>query len=129
MQADFAFQYISYVANVTFGTPPQHFLTYFETWGNGCWLESVDDSDCELYTNQSLCGGYGGFNETASTTVKKLDERFAYNDSGVMTEGDFVTDVLTIGGVTLSTMKMGIITNRIITASTNELSDQLRINC
>lgn len=129
MQADFAFQYISYVANVTFGTPPQQFLTYFETWGNGCWLESVDDSDCELYTNQSLCGGYGGFNETASTTVKKLDERFAYNDSGVMTEGDFVTDVLTIGGVTLSTMKMGIITNRIITASTNELSDQLRINC
>lgn len=88
----------------------------------------MDDSDCGLYTNRSLCGGYGGYNESISTTVKKLDDKFAYNDSGVMTEGDFVTDVLKIGGVILNSMKMGIVTNRIITSSTNELSDRPRIN-
>ncbi|KAJ5619685.1 hypothetical protein N7510_003669 [Penicillium lagena] len=121
LQANLASQYTSYVANMTFGTPPQHFLAYFETWGNGCWLESVDDSDCELYVDRSLCGGYGGYNLTASTTAQKLDERFAYNDSGTMTDGDFVTDVLKIGGVTVDTMKMGIVTNEIITANTLSL--------
>ncbi|KAJ6096122.1 hypothetical protein N7486_006868 [Penicillium sp. IBT 16267x] len=113
--------YISYVANLTFGTPPQHFLAYFETWGNGCWLEGVDDSDCELWVNRSSCGRYGGYNLTASTTAKKLDERFTYNDSGAMTDGDFVTDVLKIGNVTVDAMKMGIVTDPIITANTLSL--------
>jgi hypothetical protein len=33
-----------------------------------------------------------------STTAKKLDEIFVYDDSGSMIGGDFVNDVLTIGG-------------------------------
>ncbi|OQE14418.1 hypothetical protein PENFLA_c038G09363 [Penicillium flavigenum] len=118
---------ISYVANVTFGTPPQHFLAYLHTWGNGCWLKSVDNPDCGLYVNRSLCGGYGGYNMTTSTTAKKLDEIFVYDDSGSMMGGDFVNDVLTIGGVTMDTMKMGIVTeHRIIaildTANTSSTS-------
>lgn len=89
------FQYTSYVSNMTFGTPPQHFLAYFTTLGNGCWLKSVDNTSCGLYQDRSLCGGYGGYNLTASTTAQKLEE-FAYDDSGQMTNGDFVTDVLKI---------------------------------
>lgn len=54
---------------------------------------------------------------SASTTVKKLTEKFAYDDSGAMTNGDFVTDVLTMGGVTVDAMKMGVVTERMITAS------------
>lgn len=119
MQANLAFQYVYYVANVTFSTPPQNILAYFDTWGNGCWLDSVDNSDCDLYVDHSSCGGYGAYNLTASTTGKKLDEKFAYDDSGAMTTGDFVTDVLKIGGVKVDTMKMGIITEPMITASTS----------
>lgn len=100
---------MSYVANVTFGTPPQHFLTYIETWGNGCWLTGVDNYFCELYTDQSSCGGYGGYNLTASTTATKLDEKLAYNDHGDITNGDFVTDVLRIGNATIDAMKMGVV--------------------
>ncbi|KAJ5672197.1 hypothetical protein N7507_001324 [Penicillium longicatenatum] len=110
--------YISYVANVTFGTPPQNFLAYFDTWGNGCWLEGVDDSDCYLFGDRSSCGGYGGYNFTASTTAKMLDERFSYNDSGTITSGDYVTDVFRIGNVTVDTMKMGIVEDDEITANT-----------
>ncbi|CAI7574904.1 unnamed protein product [Penicillium discolor] len=113
--------YVSYVANVTFGTPPQNILAYFNTWGNGCWLDSVDSSDCDLYVDHSACGGYGAYNLTASTTGKKLDEKFAYDDSGTMTTGDFMTDVLRIGGVKVDTMKMGIVTERMITANTLSL--------
>ncbi|KGO76093.1 Peptidase A1 [Penicillium italicum] len=101
--------YVSYVGNVTFGTPPRNFLAYFNTWGNGCWLQSVDDSSCDMYVDQSLCGGYGAYNQTSSTTAKKLDEKFAYDDSGEMTTGDFVTDVLAIGNVTVDAMKMGVV--------------------
>ncbi|CAI7641263.1 uncharacterized protein N7487_003108 [Penicillium crustosum] len=110
--------YVSYVANVTFGTPPQNILAYFNTWGNGCWLDNVDSSDCDMYVDHSSCGGYGAYNLTASTTGKKLNEKFAYDDSGVMTTGDFVTDVLRIGGVQVDTMKMGIVTERMIVANT-----------
>lgn len=102
---------------MTFGTPPQHFLAYLDTWGNGCWLDGVDDSGCELYVDHSSCGGYGGYNLTASTTGKKLDEEFAYDDSGSMTDGDFVTDVLKIGNATVDGMKMGLVTGSTITAS------------
>ncbi|KAJ5230317.1 hypothetical protein N7489_011025 [Penicillium chrysogenum] len=112
---------ISYVANVTFGTPPQHFLAYLHTWGNGCWLKSVDNPDCGLYVNRSLCGGYGGYNMSTSTTAKKLDEIFVYDDSGSMIGGDFVNDVLTIGGVTMDTVKMGIVTEDRIIANTLSL--------
>jgi hypothetical protein len=77
----------------------------------------VDDSDCSLWTNHSSCGGYGGYNMSASTTATKLDEKFAYDDFGAMTKGDFVTDVLKIGGVTVDAMKMGVITEPMITAS------------
>lgn len=70
-----------------------------------------------MYVDHSSCGGYGAYNLTASTTGKKLNEKFAYDDSGVMTTGDFVTDVLRIGGVQVDTMKMGIVTERMIVAS------------
>ncbi|KAJ5827580.1 hypothetical protein N7447_004343 [Penicillium robsamsonii] len=99
---------ISYVANVTFGTPPQHLLAYIDTWGNGCWVKGVNNTGCKLYTDSSYCGGYGSYNMTASTTVKKLDGNFTYDDSGSMVVGDFVTDVLKIGGVTVDAMKMGL---------------------
>ncbi|KAJ5885074.1 hypothetical protein N7495_009584 [Penicillium taxi] len=101
--------YTAYVANMTFGTPPQHFLAYVGTWGNGCWLESVNISDCDIFVDKSSCGGYGAYNVTASTTARDLDEKFVYNDTELMGKGGFVTDILTIGGITLDTMKMGIV--------------------
>lgn len=110
-------QHTTYVANITYGTPAQHLLAYFDTWGNGCWVESVNSSDCDLYTDHSRCGGYGSYNWSASTTVKKLDEKFAYDDSGSLTKGDFVTDVMTIGGAEVKEMKMGV-TEAIISSST-----------
>ncbi|KAJ5280622.1 hypothetical protein N7478_005994 [Penicillium angulare] len=102
--------YAGYRANMTFGTPPQQFIAYFNTWSNVCWLNGVGAGECELYSDDS-CGGDGSYNRTASTTAKKLEGKFAYNDTGSMATGDFVTDVLSIGGVKIDDMKMGIITN------------------
>ncbi|KAJ5494635.1 hypothetical protein N7463_010722 [Penicillium fimorum] len=99
---------ISYVANVTFGTPPQHLLAYIDTWGNGCWVAGVNNTGCDIYKDTSYCGGYGSYNITASSTVKKLDSKLTYDDTGSMVVGDFVTDVLNISGVTVDAMKMGI---------------------
>ncbi|CAG8101988.1 unnamed protein product [Penicillium nalgiovense] len=68
--------------------------------------------------NPSLCGGYGAYSVAASTTAKKLDELFVYDDSDSMTGGDFVNDVLTVGGITVDTMKMGIVAEHKINANT-----------
>ncbi|KAJ5108277.1 hypothetical protein N7456_004952 [Penicillium angulare] len=105
-----------YLINVTFGTPPQPFLAYFSTWGNICQLNGVGAGDCEYfaeYSSDDSCGGDGSYNRTASTTAKKLEGGFSYNDTntGTMATGDFVTDVLSIGGVKIDDMKMGILTN------------------
>ncbi|KAJ5360013.1 hypothetical protein N7517_009204 [Penicillium concentricum] len=105
------YYYITYVANMTFGTPPQSLFAYIDTWGNGCWVRGVNNTGCEdLYSELPDCGGYGSYNLTASSTGKKLDGRFAYDDnvSGLMIGGDFVTDVLKIGGITVDAMKMGL---------------------
>lgn len=65
---------------------------------------------------------------STSTTAKKLDEIFVYDDSGSMIGGDFVNDVLTIGGVTMDTVKMGIVTEDRIIASTSGLSKPTHYN-
>lgn len=101
-------QYTSYVANITFGTPPQNFLAYIETGSNRCWLGSVDSTGCMLYTDPSYCGGYGGYNQSASTTAKALDEKFSYDDYGDLTTGDMVTDVLALNETKVENMKMGV---------------------
>lgn len=64
----------------------------------------------------------------ASTTAKKLDELFVYDDSDSMTGGDFVNDVLTVGGITVDTMKMGIVAEHKINASTSRLSKPTHYN-
>lgn len=78
--------------------------------------------------NPSLCGGYGAYSVAASTTAKKLDELFVYDDSDSMTGGDFVNDVLTVGGITVDTMKMGIVAEHKINASTSRLSKPTHYN-
>lgn len=96
--------------NLTFGTPPQQFKAYLETYGNGCWLDGVNDKRCGTYHNSSYCGGIGAYNQSASSTAKKLDEKFVYDRLGEIDRGDYVSDTLTIGGATVDDMKMGITT-------------------
>ncbi|KAK5787783.1 hypothetical protein VI817_010280 [Penicillium citrinum] len=113
--------FYAYYANFTFGSPPQTFKAYLQTYGNGCWLMSADNWECQLYKDPSSCDGYGGYNQSTSTTAKKLDEKFSYDDNGVITNGDFVTDVLTIGGVKVDNMKMGIVGGNAVTSNTLSL--------
>ncbi|KAJ5584361.1 uncharacterized protein N7459_004161 [Penicillium hispanicum] len=98
----------AFYTNITYGTPPQEFNVIFATVGNECWLQGVDSSDCGLYINESLCGGDGGYNRTASSTAKLLDHSFFVNDTGSGVNGETVTDTMTIGGATIPSMKMGV---------------------
>ena len=93
-----------------------------QTYGNGGWLRGVNNWECELYKDPSACDGYGGYNRSTSTTAKKLDEKFSYDDNGVTMNGDFVTDVMSIGGVKVDNMKMGIAGRDDVTSSKLETS-------
>ncbi|KAJ5974031.1 hypothetical protein N7481_011241 [Penicillium waksmanii] len=107
---DYYLESYDYAVNLTFGTPPQHFKVYLETYGNGCWLDGVNDEFCGSYHNSSYCGGNGGYNQSASRTAKELHEKFVYDSLGEIDRGDYVTDTLMIGGATVNDMKMGITT-------------------
>lgn len=71
-------------------------------------MQAVESTDCTLYIDTSYCGGDGGYNRTASSSAKLLDEAFSYDDSGAPLTGEFVTDVLAIGNAKIANMKMGV---------------------
>lgn len=117
------FQAYDYAVNLTFGTPPQKFKVYLETYGNGCWLDGVNNQYCGPYHNSSYCGGIGSYNQSTSSTAKKLDKKFVYYNLGQIDRGDYVSDTLTIGGATVDDMKMGV-----STSLTQALADAGAIN-
>lgn len=71
-----------------------------------------NDDECRRFDDSSDCGGYGGYNQSASATAKKLDGNYAYEYYGGINRGDFVSDTLIIGGATVNDMKMGIVTGK-----------------
>ncbi|KAJ5094252.1 hypothetical protein N7456_010113 [Penicillium angulare] len=102
-----------FIANYTWGTPPQHLEITLETLYNASWVQGVNN-DC-LGSNASYCEEL--YNQTASTTAMTLDEPFDFNFSDTYIRGDFVTDVLSIGGIKLN-MTMGV-NNETVTSQTS----------
>lgn len=108
----------TYLANMTFGTPPQDFRANLDLWEDQSWIKSVYGSSCATFYRHdpSDCDGYGGYNQSRSTTAKK-NEKFSNDDGDLDLKGDYVTDAFSIGGVDVDEMKLGVITSSEIISS------------
>lgn len=96
-----------YFANITMGTPEQRLRMHLDTGSSDLWVNTPSSELCNRPGKP--CGDSGVYNANASTSYHYLSSDFniTYVD-GSGAEGDYVTDTLRIGGVTLKGFQFGI---------------------
>lgn len=102
-----------YYANVTVGTPGQMLSLQIDTGSSDVWMTATGDSFCQQ--NQFNCAG-GTFTSAQSSTYKVVVPggfNITYVDT-TGSSGDFFTDQLSIGGITLNSLQMGLATSTTI---------------
>lgn len=95
-----------YYANVTVGTPGQLVQLQIDTGSSDVWMT---DHNARFCRNQDNCVG-GTFNPKSSSTFHEVAPggfNITYVD-GSSSVGDFISDDLEIGGVTLNNLQMGL---------------------
>lgn len=96
-----------YFMNVTLGTPAQDLQLHIDTGSSDLWV-NVDSSHlCE--ETGDPCQASGTYNANASSTYQYLNSDFniSYVD-GSGSSGDYVSDTLQFGGVTLEQQQFGV---------------------
>lgn len=95
-----------YYANLTLGTPAQHLQLSIDTGSSDLWVNSAQSSLCASAQNE--CEG-GTYSRSSSSTSKLVNNNFniSYVDGSGAT-GEYLTDTLGFGGVTLSNFQFGL---------------------
>ncbi|OAA55024.1 aspartic-type endopeptidase [Niveomyces insectorum RCEF 264] len=101
-----------YFATCKIGTPSQTLTLQLDTGSSDIWVPSSDASICASSSRASRTGGcsLGSFDQDSSTTFNVIGQdefSIAYVD-GSHANGDYFTDVFTIGGSTVTNMTMGL---------------------
>jgi len=95
-----------YYANITLGTPAQSLQLSIDTGSSDLWVNSASSQLCE--SSSSQCQG-GTYSQSASSSVKVVNTNFniSYVD-GSGSSGDYLSDTLGFGGVTLDSFQFGL---------------------
>ncbi|KAL9615911.1 MAG: hypothetical protein Q9160_009159 [Pyrenula sp. 1 TL-2023] len=96
-----------YYANLTIGTPPQKFRLSIDTGSSDIWVNAANSTLC--IKNYQNCSDSGAFRPQDSSTVKVNNHNFiiSYED-GSGASGDYLSDVLSLGGSSLKGFQFGI---------------------
>lgn len=95
-----------YYANLTLGTPQQQLRLHIDTGSSDLWVNTAASSFCS--SRADPCEG-GTYDSSASSTHQVVNTFFniSYVD-GSSASGDYVSDTLGFGGVTLEDFQFGI---------------------
>jgi hypothetical protein len=96
-----------YFANITLGTPPQKLRMHVDTGSSDLWCNSPDSILC--VTRFNSCATSGTYATSASSTYELINSNFSisYMD-GTGARGDYVTDTIGIGGMTIAGFQFGV---------------------
>ncbi|KAJ5504670.1 Peptidase aspartic catalytic [Penicillium fimorum] len=96
-----------YFCNVTLGTPKQNLRLVLDTGSSDLWCNTPNSTLCR--STQAACAQSGTFNSSASSSYSFVNSDFniSYAD-GSSAVGDYVSDILTIGGTTIKDFQFGI---------------------
>ena len=96
-----------YFANISIGTPAQSLRLHIDTGSSDLWANSPSSEICSLRRNP--CSESGTYNANSSSTYKFVSTLFnvSYVD-GSGASGDYATDTISIGGVSLKELQFGI---------------------
>jgi hypothetical protein len=96
-----------YFMNVTIGTPAQDLRLHIDTGSSDLWVNVASSSLCE--ERGDPCAASGVYAPNKSSTYEYINSQFniTYVD-GSGSVGDYVSDTVAFGGVTLSNQQFGI---------------------
>jgi hypothetical protein len=96
-----------YFMNVTLGTPAQDLQLHIDTGSSDLWVNVDNSKLCQ--ENGDPCQTSGTYSANSSSTYQYLNSDFniSYVD-GSGSAGDYVTDTLRFGGVTLDEQQFGV---------------------
>lgn len=95
-----------YFANATLGTPPQNMRLHIDTGSSDLWVNVANSTLCA--SRSAPCIG-GTYNPSRSSTYQYVNSRFniSYVD-GSSASGDYVTDTMGFGGVSLQNFQFAV---------------------
>ncbi|MCJ1314883.1 hypothetical protein MMC15_000197 [Xylographa vitiligo] len=103
-----------YTTNVTIGNPPQPIVMQIDTGSADFWVNTPSSSLCSgSFTDPAAVGAvgcaFGTYSTNESSSSHYLSSNFivSYAVSG-MASGDFVTDDMTVGGVIVKALQLGV---------------------
>ena len=96
-----------YFMSLSVGTPPQPMEMHIDTGSSDMWVNTPDSAICQR--RGDLCDQAGVFDANSSSTYQYLNSDFniSYVD-GSSSSGDYVTDVVSFGGLDLREQQFGI---------------------
>lgn len=96
-----------YYCNITLGTPPQKLRTHIDTGSSDLWVNTPKSSLCRKLSKP--CEEAGTYDPKKSSTNKFVNDDFniSYVD-GSGASGDYVTDKMGVGDVTLKDFQFAI---------------------
>lgn len=96
-----------YLMDATIGTPPQSLHLHLDTGSSDLWVNVASSSLCN--TRQQLCQASGTYSANDSSTYHYINSLFEiqYAD-GSGSEGDYASDTVAFGGISLSNQQIGI---------------------
>ncbi|CAK3975964.1 aspartic-type endopeptidase opsB [Lecanosticta acicola] len=96
-----------YFMNTSIGTPAQDFRLHLDTGSSDLWVNVADSTLCQ--SQNSGCSISGTYSANDSSTYKYINSEFniTYVD-GSGSSGDYVSDAVSLGGVTIDNQQFGI---------------------
>lgn len=96
-----------YFMNVSMGTPAQELRLHIDTGSSDLWVNVANSQLCNQQGNP--CSASGTYDANSSSTYQYIDSQFniSYVD-GSGSYGDYVSDNVQFGGVTLENQQFGI---------------------
>ncbi|KAI1432043.1 aspartic-type endopeptidase [Xylaria sp. CBS 124048] len=98
-----------YHVNATIGTPPQSFQLQIDTGSSDLWVNANSSAVCWQDSSIDTCEHTGAYIANSSSTYQYVGSWFniSYVD-GSGAQGDYVTDVLALGGTELDHFQFGV---------------------